>query len=322
MFRYERPQKGRYRQFYQLGAEVFGIENTGIDLEIIILNHRLWKLLGINSHLTLEINSIGSQKNRVKYKQKLISFLENYRNVLDEESKKRLYINPFRILDSKNQNIQKILKNAPLLSEFIDASSRKNFEDLCKMISSLGIKYRYNQNLVRGLDYYNNTVFEWKSDDESSQNTICAGGRYDFLSEEIGGKKTYAMGFAIGMERLVLMVRSLSTFFKKTEEINIYIIPIEDHNKFYAIKISEEIRNLYPKLKIFINFLNINIKKKIKNAINLSARIIIFIGNNEIKKSYFLVKDLKEKKEYRFSKNELMIYIKKIFLKIKLNKNL
>ncbi|WP_430393314.1 histidine--tRNA ligase [Buchnera aphidicola] len=313
MFRYERPQKGRYRQFYQLGAEVFGFDTEDIDLEIIILTNRLWKRIGIDSDVILEINSIGSKTDRFQYKKELVFFLKKYEHLLDEDCKRRLYTNPLRILDSKNKNVQKILEEAPLLSKYINVSSSNHFQNLCNIMNSHGIKYKCNPNLVRGLDYYNNTVFEWKSNHLGSQNTICAGGRYDSLVQEMGGQKTPAIGFAIGIERLVLLTKSLNIFSKIIEKINIYIIFIGDKNKYYAVNLSEEIRDLYPKLKIFINFLNQNIKKKIKHAVNSLASIIIFIGDDEIKKGFFLVKDLKKEKEYHLLKNELMIKIQKIF---------
>ncbi|CAL4322520.1 Histidine--tRNA ligase [Buchnera aphidicola (Protaphis terricola)] len=315
MFRYERPQYGRYRQFYQLGAEIFGLDTIDIDLEIILLTNRLWKMLGINSYLTLEINSIGLRLDRIKYQEKLIYFLEQNKSYLDDESKQRLYNNPLRILDSKNLNIQKILKKAPLLSNYINKKSIDKFNNLCHMINLYKIKYKYNPNLVRGLDYYNDTVFEWKSKNIGSKNTICAGGRYDFLVQELGGKKTSAIGFAIGIERLILLIKKLNIFPYDIEKINIYIIFIGEENKTYAINLSEEIRNIYPKLKIFINFLNISLSKKIKHAVESCARIVILIGENEVKKNFYLVKELKNKKESYLSKNELILKIKNIFKK-------
>jgi len=313
MFRYERPQKGRYRQFHQLGVEAFGLDTEDIDLEMIFLTNRLWKRIGINSHMILEINSIGSKEDRFQYKKELVFFLQKYKNLLDEDCKRRLYTNPLRILDTKNKNIQKILKEAPLLSEYINIDSHNHFKSLCNMMQFYGIEYKYNPNLVRGLDYYNNTVFEWKSNILGSQNTICAGGRYDSLVQDMGGQKTSAIGFAIGIERLVLLTKSLKIFSKIIEEINIYIIFIGENNKYHAVKLSEEIRNLYPKLKIFIDFLSQNLSKKIKNAINSSAKIVILIGNNEIEKGFFLVKDIKKEKEYCLMKDELMIKIQKTF---------
>ncbi|AHG61246.1 Hiss [Buchnera aphidicola str. G002 (Myzus persicae)] len=295
MFRYERPQKGRYRQFYQLGAEVFGLDKEDIDLEIILLTNRLWKKIGIHSHVQLEINSIGSKKDRLNYKKELVFFLKKNEHLLDQDCQRRLYTNPLRILDSKNQEIKKILQSAPSLNDYIDMSSINHFKNLCNMMSSHGIKYVYNKNLVRGLDYYNRTVFEWTSNYLGSQNTICAGGRYDSLVEDMGGKKTSAIGFAIGIERLVLLLKSLNILNITREEINIYIIFIGEENKYHAVKLSEEIRNLYPKLKIFVDFFNQNLKKKIKNAVNASAKLAIIITSKEMKEKFFLVKDLKNK---------------------------
>lgn len=313
MFRYERPQKGRYRQFYQLGAEVFGLDKEDIDLEIILLTNRLWKKIGIHSHVQLEINSIGSKKDRLNYKKELVFFLKKNEHLLDQDCQRRLYTNPLRILDSKNQEIKKILQSAPSLNDYIDMSSINHFKNLCNMMSSHGIKYVYNKNLVRGLDYYNRTVFEWTSNYLGSQNTICAGGRYDSLVEDMGGKKTSAIGFAIGIERLVLLLKSLNILNITREEINIYIIFIGEENKYHAVKLSEEIRNLYPKLKIFVDFFNQNLKKKIKNAVNASAKLAIIITSKEMKEKFFLVKDLKNKKEYYLLKNEIMIKIKSFF---------
>ncbi|QCI21011.1 histidine--tRNA ligase [Buchnera aphidicola (Hyperomyzus lactucae)] len=313
MFRYERPQKGRYRQFHQLGAEVFGLDREDIDLEMILLTNRLWKRMGIDSYLTLEINSIGSKTDRFQYKKKLVLFLEKYQNLLDQDCKRRLYTNPLRILDTKNIEIQKILEKAPLLTEYINLSSHNHFKNLCSMISSYGIQYKHNKKLVRGLDYYNNTVFEWKSNKIGSKDAICAGGRYDSLIEEMGGPKTPAIGFAIGIERLVLLIQSLKIFSENIQDIDIYIIFIGEHNKCHALNLSEEIRNLHPRLKIFINFFDQNLKKKIKNAINSSARIAILIGDNEIEKECFLVKDLKKEKEFYLSKTQLIVQVKDFF---------
>ncbi|QCI23826.1 histidine--tRNA ligase [Buchnera aphidicola (Macrosiphoniella sanborni)] len=313
MFRYERPQKGRYRQFHQLGAEVFGLDTEDIDLEMIMLINRLWKKIGIGSYVQLEINYIGSKQERFEYKKELVSFLKKYEHLLDEDCKRRLYTNPLRILDTKNHNVKKILKNAPLLSKYISSHSKNSFKNLCNMLDCYGIKYKYNPYLIRGLDYYNNTVFEWISTELGSQNTICAGGRYDSLVQDMGGKKTSAIGFAIGIERLILLIQLKKIFSKKLEEINIYIIFIEDNDKHHAIELSEEIRNVYPKLKVFINFFKQNLKKKIKNAINSLAKIIILINNQKIKKKIFIVKDVKKNTEYFLMKNELMIKIKDIF---------
>jgi len=315
MFRYERPQKGRYRQFYQLGAEVFGISTIYIDLEIILLTNRLWKMLGINLDVYLEINSIGSQSDRMKYQNKLLSFLKKNESFLDEESKNRLYTHPLRILDSKNLYIQNILKKAPLLIDYINKNSLNQFNNLCYLINLCGIKYKHNPNLIRGLDYYNDTVFEWKTDKLGSQNTICAGGRYNSLVEELGGPKTSAIGFAIGVERLILLIKYLNIFSVKSEKINIYIIFIGEENKIHAINLSEDIRNIYPELKIFVNFSNFNLSKKIKHAVESLSRIAILIGTKEIKKKCYLLKELQTEKEFYLLKDELIKKINNIFRK-------
>ncbi|QIQ41313.1 MAG: histidine--tRNA ligase [Buchnera aphidicola (Aphis urticata)] len=313
MFRYERPQKGRYRQFYQLGAEIFGLSSIDIDLEVILLTNRLWKILGINCYLKLEINSIGLQLDRIKYQKELVLFLEKHKSLLDEESKRRLYSNPFRILDSKNLNVQNILKQAPLLNNFINEKSLNRFDNLCHMMNLYSIEYKYNPNLIRGLDYYNDTVFEWTSDLIGAQSTICAGGRYNSLVQELGGIKKSAIGFAIGIERLILLIKSLNIFSKKIEKINIYIIFIGEENKIHAINLSEEIRDIYPKLKIFVSFSNCSLLKKIKHAVESLSRIAILIGPNEIKKQYYLIKELETKKEFYLVKSELILKINSIF---------
>lgn len=315
MFRYERPQKGRYRQFYQLGVEVFGLSSIDIELEIILLINRLWKILGINLHVILEINSIGSQLDRIKYQKELVLFLEKHKSFLDKESKQRLYSHPFRILDTKDLNIQNILKKAPLLHNYINIKSLDQFNNLCNMIDLYGIKYKYNPNLIRGLDYYNDIVFEWKTNQIGSQNTICAGGRYDSLVQELGGVKTSALGFAIGIERLILLIKSLHIFSQKKEIINIYIIFIGEENKIYAINLSEELRDIYPELKIFLNFSNFSLSKKIKHAVESSARIVILIGKNEIQKQCYLIKEVQTQKEFYVFKNELISKINNTFRK-------
>lgn len=315
MFRYERPQKGRYRQFYQLGVEVFGLSEIDVDLEVILLTNRLWKILGINFDLILEINSIGLQLDRIKYQKELVFFLEKYKSFLDEESKRRLYSNPFRILDSKNLNVQRILKKAPSLNNFINDKSLNRFNNLCHIMKTHGIKYKYNPNLIRGLDYYTDTVFEWKSNVIGSKDTICAGGRYDALVEELGGVKKPAIGFAIGIERLILLMRSKNVLSRKREKINIYIIFLGEENKNHAISLSEEMRDIYPKLNIFISFSNFSLSKKIKHAVELSSRIVILIGANEIKKKCYLIKELETKKESYLFKSELILKINSIFKK-------
>ena len=209
MFRHERPQKGRYRQFHQCGVEVFGLDGPDVDAELIMMTARLWRELGIAQHVRLELNSIGSLEARANYRTALIDYLEQYQNVLDEDCKRRMYTNPLRVLDSKNPDVQAILGDAPQLSDYLDAESKQHFAGLCELLDAAGIEYTVNQRLVRGLDYYNRTVFEWITESLGSQGTVCGGGRYDGLVEQLGGKPTPAVGFAMGLERLVLMMETL-----------------------------------------------------------------------------------------------------------------
>src|SRR6218665_578573 len=205
MFRYERPQKGRYRQFHQFGVEAFGMTGPDIDAELILLTARLWRELALDKAVRLEINSLGELEERAKFRAALVTYLEQHRTQLDEDSQRRLTSNPLRILDSKDAGTQKILEGAPRLPDFLDAESREHFAVLCAVLDAAGVAYVVNPNLVRGLDYYNKTVFEWVTSELGSQGTVCAGGRYDGLVEQLGGQKTPAVGFAIGLERLVLL---------------------------------------------------------------------------------------------------------------------
>lgn len=209
MFRHERPQKGRYRQFHQCGVEVFGIDGPDVDAELIMMTARLWRELGIDKHVRLELNSIGSLEARANYRVALIEFLEQHIDILDEDCKRRMHTNPLRVLDTKNPDVQAILGDAPRLSDYLDEESKAHFAGLCELLDAAGIEYQVNERLVRGLDYYNRTVFEWITESLGSQGTVCGGGRYDGLVEQLGGKPTNAVGFAMGLERLVLMLETL-----------------------------------------------------------------------------------------------------------------
>ncbi|HIX60858.1 MAG TPA: histidine--tRNA ligase, partial [Candidatus Halomonas stercoripullorum] len=206
MFRHERPQKGRYRQFHQVGVEAFGLEGPDIDAEVILLSARLWQELGLSEHVTLELNSLGSNAARAAYRDTLVAYFEQHRDQLDEDSLRRLGSNPLRILDSKNPAMAAMLADAPKLMDHLDAESREHFEQLTALLEAAGIDYVINPRLVRGLDYYCRTVFEWTTTALGSQGTVCAGGRYDGLVEQLGGKPTPAVGFAMGIERLILLL--------------------------------------------------------------------------------------------------------------------
>ena len=210
MFRHERPQKGRYRQFHQIGVECFGMTGPDIDAELLVLTARLWRALGLSEHTRLEINSIGTSAARREYREALVAYLSDYRDQLDEDSQRRLGSNPLRILDSKNPVTQKLLVDAPRLDDYLDDESRDHFRQLRSLLDAAGIEYTVNPKLVRGLDYYGKTVFECITDSLGSQGTICAGGRYDGLVEQLGGKPTVAVGFAMGLERLILLLETLN----------------------------------------------------------------------------------------------------------------
>ncbi|WP_343377591.1 histidine--tRNA ligase [Buchnera aphidicola (Formosaphis micheliae)] len=294
MFRYERPQKGRYRQFYQMGLEVFGFKGPYIDIELILLISRCWKKLGIDKYLRLEINSIGSTKSREIYKKDLITFLENNQLLLDIDSKRRLYINPLRILDTKNKSIQLLLKKGPLLINYIDKNSMIYFKNICNFMLEMGIEYTINNNLIRGLDYYNDIVFEWKTNKLGTQDTICAGGRYDKLIETLGGPKTPAIGCAIGMERLILLIKEMSSSMMSCY-IDIYLVVFNECNKLNIIKIGEILHNSFPMFKIIINYYNGSLKRQFQLANKYHSKVVLLLGPDEQEKNTIIIKDLRNK---------------------------
>lgn len=293
MFRYERPQKGRYRQFHQMGVEVFGLQGPDVDAELIMMTARWWKALGIADHVELELNSIGSLDARANYRSALVAFLEQHQDVLDEDCKRRMYTNPLRVLDSKNPDIQKLLNDAPTLGEFLDEESREHFSGLCALLDDAGIKYRINERLVRGLDYYNRTVFEWVTSSLGSQGTVCGGGRYDGLVEQLGGRATPAVGFAMGMERLVLLVQAVNPEFEPTRIVDVYVIASGQGVQSAAMQLAEKLRDADPALKLMTNFGGGNFKKQFGRADKWGARIALVLGEDEVKAGQVVVKDLR-----------------------------
>lgn len=305
MFRYERPQKGRFRQFYQLGVECFGISDPIIDLEIILLTIRIWKKLKILKYLKLEINSIGSILERKKYSKDLSKFFKKNIHKLDKNFQKLLnFNNPIKLLDHKNIKIQNFIKNGPKLLDYLDIKSRKRFKKLCFLLDQNQITYNINSNLVRGLDYYNDTVFEWKDYKLGAQNTICAGGRYDTLVERLGGLKNPAIGFAIGIDRLFLLKEKIDTALFKKNFIDIYIICCHSIFFLFAMYISEKLRFIWPKLKIYINFSKKKIKNQIKKSKNINIKYILLLDSRELSINKILIKNIlkKEKKIYFFNR--------------------
>ncbi len=294
MFRYERPQKGRYRQFHQVGVEIFGIANPHIDAELILLTARLWKKLGVLDHVTLQLNSIGSLESRRHYRQALVAFLEQHLEVLDEDCKRRLTTNPLRILDSKNEAVQEILNDAPKLQDYLDEESRSHFAELCALLDALGIQYEVNQKLVRGLDYYNKTVFEWVTDALGAQGTICGGGRYDGLVEQLGGHATSGVGFAMGLERLVLLVQEVNPALQKSSDVDFYIVFSGENTAPVAFQLAENLRNGLPKARTLLNCSGGNFKKQFKRADKSGARVALVIGESEVENHQVVVKFLRE----------------------------
>lgn len=305
MFRYERPQKGRYRQFHQLGAEVFGLQGPDIDAELILLTARWWKALGIAEHVKLELNSIGSLEARANYRDALVAFLEQHVEVLDEDCKRRMYSNPLRVLDSKNPEVQALLNDAPRLSEYLDEESRAHFAGLCELLAQAGIPYTVNERLVRGLDYYNRTVFEWVTTSLGAQGTVCAGGRYDGLVEQLGGRATPAVGFAMGLERLVLLVQAVNPEFKAPSAIDVYVISSGAGTQSEAMQLAEQVRDAAPQLKLMTNYGGGNFKKQITRADKWGARIALILGESEVAAQQVVVKDLRSGEQETLAQSEV-----------------
>nr|YP_010337168.1 histidine-tRNA synthetase [Pseudoerythrocladia kornmannii]UNJ16753.1 histidine-tRNA synthetase [Pseudoerythrocladia kornmannii] len=288
MFRYERPQSGRQRQFHQLGVECLGIKDARIDAEVISLAYNFLTSIGIKE-LSLEINTIGSKLDRKKYEAKLVNYLQVYYQELDSDSQKRLNKNPLRILDSKNRNTQKILNKAPLLFDEVNDNSKQHFEILCIYLNALKIPYVINYKLVRGLDYYNDTAFEFKTSLLGGQDTLCGGGRYDNLIEELGGPNTPAIGWAIGIERLLLLLKQKIHI--NNEQLDVYIVSDNSIRcKVESIIMFNKLR--HENIKVDMDQTNSTIRKKIKRAYKLQSRYCLIIGEEEIKKGKITLKNL------------------------------
>lgn len=292
MFRHERPQKGRYRQFHQVGVEVFGIANPEIDAELIMLTYRLWKALGIDQHVTLQLNSIGSLEARANYRSALVGFLENHQDLMNDEEKERLVRNPLRILDTKNPELQKVLDNAPKLLGYLDDESRTHFEQLCSLLDAVGIQYEINPKLVRGLDYYNKTVFEWVTSALGAQGTVCGGGRYDGLVEQLGGHATPSIGFAMGLERLVLLVQEVNPNVPAKSAVDIYVVYQGEGATLAAFELAEKVRSELPHLNTMLHCSSGNFKKQFKRADKSGATLALVIGESEVQNKQVVVKHL------------------------------
>lgn len=288
MFRHERPQKGRYRQFHQVGVEAYGFSGPDIDVEMILMTARLWKVLGLKG-TSLQLNSLGSIEARLAYRDILITYFEEHQNELDEDSQRRLHSNPLRILDSKNPAMQALNNAAPKLIDHLDDESREEFSILCKTLDQAGLVYEINPRLVRGLDYYGKTVFEWVTDQLGSQGTICAGGRYDGLVAQLGGKPATAIGFALGLERLISLLEATESL-PKTESVDVYLVAVGDAAASQSLLLAEQLRDQLPDLKLITHCGGGSFKNQFKRADRSGARWTFILGDDEIEQKVVGVK--------------------------------
>ena len=310
MFRYERPQKGRSRQFHQASAEFFGIKDPFADAELLFLSKKIWEVLGISDQVELEINSLGDHQTRSSYKEALTNYFRDYQKDLDKDSLRQLDENPLRILDSKNPEIRTLLDDAPKITQFLDPESVDHHSILLELLNSNGLTYRENSQLVRGLDYYNKTVFEWKSSSLGAQDTICGGGRYDSLVEELGGKPCPAIGFSIGLERLVLISEKIDENINSSKVISFIALGEEAISK--SVLIAEQLRNELVNVQIVLNFENTSASSQLKKAIKLKSDYALIVGEEELKDNTIALKALNEKEEQKsFKINELIDQLKK-----------
>ena len=295
MFRHERPQKGRYRQFYQAGIETYGIPGPDIDAEVIAVSARLWRTLGIKN-VELQLNSLGSNEARNQYREVLIDYLKQHESALDEDAKRRMLSNPLRVLDSKNPKMADIIAAAPQLLDHLDDESREHFDRLKLLLDEMGIDYVINPRLVRGLDYYCRTVFEWVTTELGTQGTICAGGRYDGLVEQLGGKPTTGLGFAMGLERIILLLEEQNIEVPALAP-HIYIVMQGEAAETSGLTLSEALRNQLPELRIMSNCAGGSFKAQMKRADKSGAEYAIILGDNELSEGIVTIKPLRNQGE-------------------------
>ena len=301
MFRHERPQKGRYRQFHQIGVETFGIEGPDIDAELILMTARFWQRLGL-SNIHLELNTLGSNEARTAYRDVLVEYLSAHEDQLDEESKRRLTANPLRILDSKNPDLQELIEAAPKLIDYLDAASLEHFESLKLILDDAGIKFRVNPRLVRGLDYYCKTVFEWVTDELGAQGTVCAGGRYDGLVSQLGGRPTPAAGFAMGVERLLSLMENSAT--NLNDDLDVFMIVQGDKAQIQGLILAEQLRTECDDVKILLNCGGGSFKSQMKKADKSGARLALILGDDEVSKQSVTIKQLRLDSEQKLIRQD------------------
>lgn len=298
MFRHERPQKGRYRQFHQVGVETFNLRGPDIDAELIALSWRLWQRLGISDAVKLELNSLGTSADRARYRDDLVAYLNERFDQLDEDSQRRLSTNPLRILDSKNPETQALLVDAPKLADYLNEEAKAHFAELRSLLDAVGVPYEINPRLVRGLDYYGLTVFEWVTDKLGAQGTVCAGGRYDGLVEQLGGKSAPAVGFAMGVERLLLLIETLDKVpAELARQVDVYLVTLGDAAVTAGLRLAEELRDALPSLRLVVHAGGGSFKSQFKKADKSAALYALVLGESEVEQQQIGLKPLRTEEE-------------------------
>jgi histidyl-tRNA synthetase len=319
MYRHERPQKGRYRQFYQLGVEAYGMAGPDIDAELILIMHRLWQRLGVRDKVRLQLNSLGTIAERAKYRESLVAYFRENLDQLDADSLRRLDTNPLRILDTKNPAMKQVVDSAPILMDYLGGDSRQHFQTLTAILEDFGIVYEINTRLVRGLDYYGKTVFEWVTDELGSQGTVCAGGRYDSLIEQLGGKDNHAVGFAMGMERLLALMETLDHV-PVAKSVDVYMIRVGEKADREGLRLAEAIRNEIPSLKLQVHCGGGSFKSQFKKADKIGAEFAVILGDDEVNSGQVGLKHLRleqdaEIPQQTMSRSEAIEFLQSRFAK-------
>ena len=305
MFRHERPQKGRYRQFHQIGVEVFGVAGPDIDAELILMTARIWRRLGIRD-VSLQLNSLGTLEARSRYREALVAYLGQHRASLDEDSLRRLDTNPLRILDSKNPAMQALIEGAPRLGDYLDEESGQHFARLCALLDAAGLEYELNPRLVRGLDYYGKTVFEWVTTRLGAQGTVCAGGRYDGLVEYLGGRPTPAVGFAMGLERLIALLEESGVAFPSPVP-HVYIVTVGERAEAHGLVLADRLRDALPELRVLLNGGGGSFKNQFKRADKSGAELALILGDSELDAGQVGIKPLRGGEQQLMDEAELPV---------------
>lgn len=309
MFRHERPQKGRYRQFVQFGVEAFGFSGFAIELELLAMCQQLWQSLSVDQHVSLEVNTLGTSEERLLYREKLVTYFKDNLDKLDEDSLRRLERNPLRILDSKNPALQDLIQKAPQLIDSLGDESRAHFEHLCHGLTVLGIRFQVNPRLVRGIDYYSHTVFEWVTDVLGSQSTVCAGGRYDALVTQLGGQATPAVGFAMGLERLLLLIEQINPQVLKPTHPDVFMMADSERSLIYALEYANRIR-ASSALTVYVNTMGGSFKSQFKKADKSAAKFAVIIKEEALDLGQVTVKKLREQSEQQIvTEDDLLDYL-------------